>query len=165
MDRKPGGFLKISFLIDLAFFLLVCGPASGNDRCLPHGLGLPRWFSLAKCCGWVFLPGTGWRRAQGRWEPTGGQPSTVYLTSTRASPSPLGRFLIWTLLTVYISTSVFELGFHKARPALYVFALSNITSSIYTVCFCSPWCNMTKFQPCASHMQVRVQLGCVAWLR
>lgn len=151
MDRKPRGFLKISFLINLTFSSLACRSAIVDSVCLPHGVQLPGLLSSGSR-GMVFLPGTGWDGAGGRG---GGSP----LEGNRAPsvwppllPDPLERVCIWALITVYISMSVLDLGLHKARPALYVFALSNITSSIYTVCFCSPWCNMTKFQPCASHM-------------
>lgn len=164
MDRKPRGFLKISLLINVTFSLLACRSAYVSSMSLPHGLQQSGLLSFGSR-GMVFLPGTGWDGEGGRG---GGSP----LEGNRAPsvwppllPDPLERVLVWTLITAYISMSVLDLEFHKARSELYVFALSNITSSIYTVCFCSPWCNMTKFQPCASHMQVRAQLGCVAWLR
>lgn len=65
MDRKPRGFLKISFLINLTFSSLACGSASVNSVCLPHGLQLSGLFSSGSR-GMGFLPGTGWDGEGGR---------------------------------------------------------------------------------------------------
>lgn len=166
MDKKPRGFSEICFLIKLTFS---CWSTE-----------LPVWITRAFLRGHSCLMHLASRGRAGRCSCSdrfGDVEAEAVGAHWRAMQHHLSDLALcicttllkdfWSelLITVYISTSVLNLGFHKARPALCVFALSNITSSIYTVCFCSPWCNMTKFQPCASHMQVRVQLGCVARLR